>query len=99
MREVLESSAFVGQEIRITGRCLGYGKSVAQGGPPRTRSDWQLEDDGAAIYVTGPLPTGCSATAGSAAPTTITARVAEDTIRALADHSASARRYLVVMSP
>lgn len=95
IREILASSALVGRRVHVTGRCLGYGRAVAVGRPPRTRSDWQLEAEGVAIYVTGPLPAGCSATEGSNQPTTILAHVAEDTLPARGDRAAAARRYLV----
>jgi len=96
VRELLSSDRDVGQMVRVAGRCLGYSKPVAEGMPPRSRSDWQLEDDGVAIYVTGPLPAGCSATEGSAERTTITARVAQDTMPAMGNREATPRRYLVL---
>lgn len=92
---ILASSALVGQRVRVTGRCLGYGKPVAVGAPPRTRSDWQLEAEDVAIYVTGRLPAGCSPTGGSTQATTILALVAEDTLAARAGRPATPRRYLV----
>jgi len=95
VHEILASGALVGLRVRVTGRCLGYSKPVAVGGPPRTRSDWQLEADGVAIYVTGPLPAGCSPTEGATETTTIVAVVAEDTLPARGERAAMARRYLV----
>jgi hypothetical protein len=93
--EVLAGSGRVGETIRVEGRCLGYGKVRAEGGPPVTRSDWQLEEGGAAIYVTGPLPEGCSATEGSTTRTAIYATIAEDNPPALGGKPAKTRRYLV----
>jgi hypothetical protein len=95
VRELLSSDADVGRMVRVAGRCIGYSKPVAEGMPPLTRSDWQLEDGGEAIYVSGPLPSGCSATEGSTARTTIVARVAQDTMPASGDRPATPRRYLV----
>lgn len=99
VREILETDTHVGRRVRVTGRCLGYSGSVAVGGPPVSRSDWELEADGVAIYVTGPLPEGCSATTGSTALVTITAVVAEDTLPALGRRPPSVRRYLVRQNP
>jgi hypothetical protein len=45
--------------------------------------------------VTGPLPAGCSATEGATGETTLTARVAADTVRGVGG-AGIARRYLVV---
>jgi hypothetical protein len=98
VRDLLESHEFVGKTVQVEGKCLGYGKIVAQGGPPLTRSDWQLEDDGVAIYVSGPLPAGCSATEGSTVRKVIVAYVAEDTLRGLGGQSNTARRYLVSLN-
>ncbi|HXE58532.1 MAG TPA: hypothetical protein VNK43_11080, partial [Gemmatimonadales bacterium] len=96
VRELIQSSRLVGRRVMVTGRCLGYRvPPVAVGAPPRTRSDWQLEDGGIAIYVTGPLPAGCSATAGSPKVDTLVALVSEDTLPSLAGRPAATRRYLV----
>ena len=97
VREIVASGALVGRRVRVAGRCLGYSTPRAVGGPPRTRSDWQLEDDGVAIYVTGPLPVGCSPTEGARETTTILAIVAEDTLSARRERPATARRYLVTV--
>lgn len=95
VRELMTSDAYVGKRVEVAGRCLGYAAQVAVGPPPVTRSDWQLEDADAAIFVTGPLPGGCSPTEGSAQRTTILALVAQDTLPALGNRAATARRYLV----
>jgi hypothetical protein len=95
VREVLDSGALVGQRVRVEGRCLGHRGKLAQGTPPRTRSDWQLESDGAAIYVVGALPPRCSAIEGGEDTVTITAFVAEDTLQALGGGAGRPRRYLM----
>ena len=58
-----------------------------------------LESNGQAVYVTGPLPTGCDPTAGSATPTTIVATVREDTLAALGGNPPIPRRYLEWKGP
>lgn len=95
VQEIVVSEELVGKRVRVTGRCLGYSTPVTVGSPPRTRSDWQLEADGFAVYVTGPLPTGCSVTEGSKEVTTILALVVEDTLPARGERPATPRRYLV----
>jgi len=93
--ELLERRDWNGLLVRVRGRCLGYRvPPVATGGPPRTRSDWQLEAEGVAIYVTGPLPEGCSATQGGNTELSLVARVAEDSLPALGGQPSRARRYL-----
>lgn len=50
---------YAGQSIEITGYFRGWDLlKEAQGGPPVTRSDWVIADQGGAIYVTGALPEG-----------------------------------------
>jgi hypothetical protein len=94
--QVIDSASLVGRTVSVTGRCLGYQvPAVAIGPPPLTRSDWQLEDGGVAVFVSGAYPAGCSATAGSTTPTTVVALVAQDTLPALGNRPATARRYLV----
>jgi hypothetical protein len=93
--QVLASPELVGRTVVVGGRCLGYGTIKAAGTSPMTRSDWQLEDQDAAIWVTGPMPEGTSPTQGSAAWVHIRARVAADTIRSLGGDGEKARRYLV----
>ena len=101
VRELVASGAYVGKRVHVTGRCLGYSSAGSLGPPPLTRSDWQLQSSGASIFVSGPLPTGCSATdAGSgtgATPVTILARVAEDTLPSLGKQRGAPRRYLVLI--
>ena len=95
IRHLLNSDSLVGEWVRVSGRCLGYAAQVAVGPPPLTRSDWQLEDGETAIYVSGSLPNGCSATGGSSNRITIRAMVAQDTLPALGDRPTMPRRYLV----
>ena len=95
IRQLLDSDSLVGVQVRVSGRCLGYSAQIAVGSPPLTRSDWQLEDGEVAIYVSGPLPSGCSATAGSSDRITVTAIVAQDTLSPLGNRRAMPRRYLV----
>jgi hypothetical protein len=92
---LLASSEWNGKMVQVSGQCLGYRvPPVAIGGPPRTRSDWQLAADGVAIYVTGPLPQGCSATEGSTGIIGIMATVREDSLPSLGAQPSRARRYL-----
>ena len=95
VREVLAPTVRVGDRVRVTGQCRGYSARSTLGTPPVSRSDWELAGDGAAVWVNGALPDGCSVSEGSEAPTTIDARVAEDTLRALGPRGATPRRYLV----
>ena len=97
VRELLADSALVGLTVRVAGTCLGYGALEAEGTPPLTRSDWQLEDEGFAIWVSGPLPAGCSPTAGATTRTLLVARVAQDSLRVFGSKTAKLRRYLLVV--
>lgn len=93
---LLASAALVGRTVSVNGRCLGYSTpTVAKGAPPVTRSDWQLEDQGEAIWVTGPLPDGCTSTTPAATAGAVLAIVAEDTLPGLGGAPAVPRRYLV----
>ncbi len=94
IKEALASPALVGRAVRVTGHCSGYPADVLPGSPPLTRSDWILEDGGFAIYVSGAYPPGCSPTARSENPVTITARVLADSVEALGG-ARTPRRYLV----
>lgn len=93
--DILGSSALVGRRVQVTGTCLGYRvPPVAVGPPPSTRSDWQLESGGVAIYVVGQLPAGCSPTAGSTSTTTIIGTVREDVLPGLGTNPPRARRFM-----
>jgi hypothetical protein len=93
--QILDGRVPVGQTVRVRGRCLGYGASLGDEGPPLTRSDWLLEGDGRRIYVSGAYPPGCSATTPAESPATIRAEVAEDTLAGLGAQAPRTRRYLV----
>ncbi len=97
VRQLVQSDAWNGQEVFVAGRCLGFPGGQTAGPPPVTRSDWLLDGDSAVIYVTGALPSGCSATGGSAGWTNVHARVAQDTLPALGNEPARPRRYLVAL--
>jgi hypothetical protein len=91
VRQVLTMQALVGETVVVTGRCLGKNApTVAQGGAPFSGRVWQIEDNGAAAWVIGPMPAGCNA--GSAV---ITARVVQDTLPKLSPPR-TLRQYLVV---
>jgi hypothetical protein len=95
VHDVLTKPSLVGHLVQVTGTCLGYSTPIAKGPPPRTRSDWQLEDAGEAVWVTGPLPEGCTATTPGSVPGPIRATVAQDTIPSLGGEKPTPRQYLV----
>jgi hypothetical protein len=93
---LLTTPSLVGRLVEVRGRCLGYASpTIAKGTPPVTRSDWQLEDNGEAIWVSGPLPAGCTSTTPAAAPGPVTATVAQDTVPGLGGQVDTPRQYLV----
>jgi len=89
--EILSSRELVGRLVRVTGQCLDAPGLRPIGPPPRKRSDWQLADDTTAIYVTGPVPTGCS----DKSLVTIVARVMEYDVSVRGNPAGVVRRYLV----
>jgi hypothetical protein len=95
VRTILNEPLYVGKLVSLSGLCAEYGH-LAEGGPPKTRSDWQLSQDGAAIYVTGPMPPGCLA-ASSPPTVTITAKVRGDTIVVNSPSTRRTRRYLEIV--
>jgi len=95
VRKILSDRSYVGKLVRLSGTCLEYGH-LAEGGPPKTRSDWQLEQGGVAIYVAGPLPPGCLG-ASSAPTVTVTAMVRQDTISVNSSNPRRARQYLEIV--
>lgn len=97
VQDLVDAPDLVGQAVRVRGRCLGYGSEHVPGSPPRTRSDWALEDEGVAIYVTGPFPAGCSGLVPGEDPIMINAVVAVDTLTAYSDGSRSLRYFLVAI--
>jgi hypothetical protein len=94
IRELVNGAVQVGKVVRTHGQCIGYSKPVAQGPPPRTRSDWQLEDGGIAIWVVGAFPPGCTGAGGDGTRITVSGSVAEDTVVAL-NGRGHVRRFLI----
>jgi len=91
VRQVLTTQALVGERVVVTGRCLGKNAAtVAKGPRPLSGRVWQIEDNGLAAWVSGPMPQGCGE--GTAM---ITARVAQDTLPRFS-LPRSVRQYLVV---
>ena len=95
VREIVEAPALVRRRVRVTGVCVGYTAAGIAATPPITRSDWILEADDARVFVSGPFPDGCTATTRGTQPVTIVGEVAEDTLPALGDRPAIARRFLL----
>lgn len=96
VHDVLTTPSLAGKTVEVTGRCLGYSvPTIAKGTPPVTRSDWQLEDRGEAVWVTGGLPPGCTATTPAESVSTISAVVAQDTTAGLGGQGSVVRQYLV----
>ncbi|HXI19777.1 MAG TPA: hypothetical protein VNH46_01750 [Gemmatimonadales bacterium] len=94
--DIITRADLAGKAVEVRGMCLGYSvPTVAQGSPPVTRSDWQLEDRGQAVWVSGALPPGCTSTQPADGPSTITALVAQDTLPGLGGQAAIPRRYLI----
>jgi len=87
------SSALVGRVVRVSGVCLPPRAARPIGPPPRTRGDWQLAADSAAVYVTGPMPAEC----GREGAVTIVARVAEYTHPMRGSPAGVRKRYLVMV--
>lgn len=97
VHDVLTTPSLVGKAVEVNGRCLGYSvPTVAKGAPPATRSDWQLEDQGEAVWVNGPMPQGCTATTPAESASTVSAVVAQDTLPSLGTQKGQARQYLRV---
>ncbi len=96
MHALLTSPALTGRSVEVSGRCLGdSAPTIAKGSSPLTRSDWQLEDQGEAIWVSGPLPAGCTSTTPASAPGLVTGTVAQDTVPGLGGQAPMPRQYLV----
>lgn len=92
VRDIVSSRALVGRRIRVMGRCLSSLTEHPLGRLQRARDEWQLEDDGVAIYVIGPSPLTCAA--GIEDSVTMCAFVTEDTLPAIGDLPPAPRRYL-----
>lgn len=97
LRAVLHDRASVGRRVRVQGRCIAPAWEYQLGRPPRLVNGWQLEADGVAVFVVGPLPRAC-AEGSSHAMITILALVAEDSLPAIGDLPPSPRRYLVQLA-
>jgi hypothetical protein len=96
VHDVLTTPSLTGKAVEVTGRCLGYSvPTVARGSPPVTRSDWQLEDQGEAVWVNGPMPSGCTATTPAESASSISALVVQDTLPGLGGQKPALRQYLV----
>jgi hypothetical protein len=82
--------ALVGETVVVTGHCLDrHAPAVAQGSRPYS-SVWQLEDNGNATWVLGPMPSSCATGTG-----TITGRVVQETLPRLSAPR-TLQQYLVV---
>jgi hypothetical protein len=91
VRQVLTMQALAGETVTVEGRCLGKNSPAkAPGSRPFSGEVWQIEDNGIAAWVIGPMPASCAG--GSA---TITARVVQDQIPLFSPPRA-VRQYLVV---
>ncbi len=92
--QLLTSDAFVGKDVRVTGMCLAEKDQRAVGETPVTSSGWQLAVGGAAIWVTGMRPRGCTPAAGSRQPVTIVAKVVQGSLSSHGTSARETRRYL-----
>lgn len=91
VRQVVTMQATVGETVVVAGRCLdAEAPTVALGSRPHSGSVWQLEDNGVAAWVSGPVPAGCS----TGAKVAITAEVAQDTLPKFSP-ARTVRQYLV----
>ena len=92
IRDVVTSSALVGHRIRIRGRCLSDASEHPLVTIGYASDEWQLEDDGVAIYVLGPAPLACAA--GFEDTVSMCALVTEDTLPPIGDLPPAPRRYV-----
>jgi hypothetical protein len=60
-----QPGGYAGQVVLVQGRCLGW-NGPAWGQAPVSRSDWQLGDGGAAVWVSAPYPARCTGAEGGA---------------------------------
>jgi hypothetical protein len=93
--DVVASRAYVGRQVRVTGRCLTPRDEHPLGPAIGAMDVWQLEWAGVTVYVVGRAPRACTAPNASLDTVTITATVAEDTLPAIGDLPPAPRRYLV----
>ena len=94
LREIVARRALVGHLVRVSGRCHDTVRPGPLGQSPRTQPAWLLESDGVMVFVTGTTPRVCVGRSGVPL-VTVTAFVAEDTLPAIGDLPAVARRFLV----
>ena len=91
VRQVLSTQALVGETVTVTGRCIAKDTpTIAKGSRPLSARPWQIEDNGEAAWVVGPIPRACIG--GTVA---ITATVAQDTLPRFSP-ARTVRQYLVV---
>ncbi len=95
--DLLNNPGWVGKRVRTFGTCIGYSRVLAVGPQPRTRSDWQLLADSAAIWVVGPYPEGCAGAVAATRPSTFVAQVAADTLPGLGGQPRRLRQYLIYL--
>lgn len=96
VREILAGAAAVDAAVSVRGTCIRMDEKAAFGPSPTSRSDWQMRDGvqpESAIWVVGERPADCGYDKGSAAPVTIRALVARDTVRQMSG-AGVARWYL-----
>ncbi|MEO8140293.1 MAG: hypothetical protein ABI742_11640 [Gemmatimonadota bacterium] len=91
VRQVLTTQALVGETVVVSGRCIATDTpTIAKGSRPLAARPWQIEDNGEAAWVIGPIPQDCASHA-----VVITARVAQDSLPRLSP-TRMVRQYLVV---
>jgi len=90
--EFLDGHVEAGHMVSVRGNCRDqFHASGSAGAPPRSRSDWQLADERAALYVSGPMPTACAL-----GPVVVRALVSVDTIQL--SGRPLPRRFLVIQT-
>ena len=93
--ELVRDVSLAGAVVTVRGTCLRRGAGQADGAPPLTRSDWELGEDGRAVWVSGPRPPNCPAESGATASGIASGIVQVDTLRML-DGSERPRVYMVL---
>jgi hypothetical protein len=93
-RLLARPGGYAGRVVLVPGRCLGW-NGPAWGQAPVSRSDWQLGDARAAVWVSAPYPARCTGAEGGA-DVVLRATVVVDTIKDRAPSgSTRLRPYLV----
>jgi hypothetical protein len=93
--ELGRDASLTGTVVTVRGTCLRRGAGQAEGAPPLTRSDWELGEDGRAVWVSGPRPPDCPAESGAKVSGVARGLVQVDTLRML-DGTERPRVYMVV---